>query len=137
MNLHNAFHNLNWLAILLAAVSSFALGFLWYSVLFAKRWMKENGFSDDFNKDANMLKIFGLSFLLMLFAAFTLALFIGRGVGAHYGAMVGFHAGLGFAFTMIGVIYLFERKSLALFLINGCYSVVSLTIMGLIIGLMQ
>jgi hypothetical protein len=137
MNLHNAFQNLNWLAILLASVSAFALGFLWYSILFAKRWAKETGITEDSNKDANMLKIFGLSFLLMVFAAFTLALFIGKGAGAHFGVMIGFHAGLGFAFTFTGVIYLFERKSLALFLIDGCYAVVSLTIMGLIIGLMQ
>jgi hypothetical protein len=137
MNMQNAFQNLNWLAILLASVSAFALGFVWYSLLFAKRWAKENGFTEDSNKDANMLKIFGLSFLLMVFAAFTLALFIGKGAGAFNGVMDGFHAGLGFAFTFIGVIYLFERKSLALFLINGCYSVVSLTLMGLIIGLIQ
>jgi hypothetical protein len=137
MNLHNAFQNLNWLAILLASVSAFALGFLWYSVLFAKRWAKENGLTEDSNKEANMLKIFGLSFLLMVFAALTLALFIGKGAGLINGLTDGFHAGLGFAFTFIGVIYLFERRSLALFLINGCYSVVSLTIMGLIIGLMQ
>lgn len=137
MNLHNAIQNLNWLAIILASVSAFALGFLWYSVLFAKRWAKENGFTEESNKDANMLKIFGLSFLLMILAAITLAMFTGKGAGAHYGAANGFHAGIGFAFTFIGVTYLFERKSLALFLINGCYSVVSLTLMGLIIGLMQ
>jgi len=134
--MQNAFQNLNWLAILLASVSAFALGFLWYSVLFVKRWMKENGFTEDTNKDANMLKIFGLSFLLMVFAAFNLAMFIGKG-GAHFGAMAGFLAGVGWVFTFLGVTYLFERRSLALFLINGCYSVVSLTIMGLIIGLMQ
>jgi hypothetical protein len=137
MNLHNSFQNLNWLAILLASVSAFMLGFLWYSLLFAKRWAKENGITEDSNKEANMLKIFGLSFLLMVFAAFTLALFIGKAAGLHHGIMIGFHAGLGFAFTFLGVTYLFERRSLALFLINGCYSVVSLTIMGLIIGVMQ
>ena len=137
MNLHNSFHNLNWLAIIIASVSAFALGFLWYSILFAKRWAKENGFNENSNKDVNMLKIFGLSYLLMVLASITLAMFTGAGAGAHHGAANGFHAGLGFAFTFIGVTYLFERKSLALFLINGCYSVVSLTIMGLIIGLIQ
>lgn len=135
--MQNAFQNLNWLAILLASVSAFALGFLWYSVLFAKRWMKENGFTEDTNKEANMLKIFGLSFLLMVFAAFNLAMFLGKGAGIHYGVMAGFLAGFGWVFTFMGVTYLFERKSLALFLINGCYCVVSLTLMGLIIGLMQ
>ncbi len=137
MNMQNAFQNLNWLSIVLAAVSSFFLGFLWYSVLFTKRWMKENNFTPESQKGANMLKIFGLSFLLMIFAAFNLAMFIGKGAGAAFGSMAGFLAGLGWVFTFLGVIYLFERKSLSLFLINACYSVLSLTIMGLIIGLMQ
>jgi hypothetical protein len=137
MNMQNAFQNLNWLAIVIASVSAFALGFVWYSLLFSKRWMKENNFTEESNKDANMLKIFGLSFLLMLFAAFMLAMFIGKGSGAVFGTMAGFMAGLGWVLTFFGVVYLFEKKTLALFLINGLYSVLSLTIMGLIIGLMQ
>jgi hypothetical protein len=137
MEMQNAFQNLNWLAIILAALSSFLLGFLWYSILFSKRWMKENGFTSDSMKDANMLKIFGLSFLFMLFASFMLALFIGNDAGAGFGASAGLLAGLGWVFTFLGVIYLFERRSLALFLINACYSVVSLTVMGLLIGLIQ
>jgi hypothetical protein len=137
MEMQNAFQNLNWLAIILAALSSFLLGFLWYSILFSKRWMKENGFTSDSMKDANMLKIFGLSFLFILFASFMLALFIGNDAGAGFGASAGLLAGLGWVFTFLGVIYLFERRSLALFLINACYSVVSLTVMGLLIGLIQ
>ncbi len=137
MNIQTAFTNLNWLAILLASISAFALGFIWYSLIFSKRWMKENNFTAESNKEANMLKIFGLSFLLMFFAAFILALFIGKGSGVVFGAMAGFMAGIGWVFTFIGVVYLFERRSLALFLINSLYSVLSLTIMGLIIGLMQ
>jgi hypothetical protein len=137
MDMQNAFQNLNWLGIALAALSAFMLGFLWYSVLFSKRWMKENGFTEESLKDANMLKIFGLSFLLMVFAAFILAMFIGQGRGIMFGTMAGFHAGIGWVFTFMGVTYLFERRSLALFLINAGYSVISLTIMGLVIGLMQ
>ncbi len=137
MDMQNAFQNLNWLGILLASVSAFLLGFVWYSILFQKRWMKENGFTAESMKGANMLKIFGLSFLLMFFAAFNLAMFVGKDAGASFGTMAGFLAGFGWVFTFMGVTYLFERKPLALFLINGCYSVVSLTLMGLIIGVMQ
>ena len=138
MNMQNALQNLNWLAILVAAVSAFILGFLWYSpMIFAKRWMKENNFTEESMKNANMLKIFGLSFLLMLFASFNLAMFVGKNPGALFGTMAGFLAGLGWVFTFMGVTYLFERKSLALFLINSCYSVISLTLMGLIIGVWQ
>ena len=137
MDMQNAFQNLNWLAIILSSVSAFLLGFVWYSLLFQNRWMKENGFTQESMKGANMLKIFGLSFLLMVFAAFNLAMFVGKGAGLQFGAIAGLLAGIGWVFTFMGVTYLFERKSFALLLINGGYSVVSLTIMGLIIGVMQ
>ena len=39
--------------------------------------------------------------------------------------------------AFVGVHYLFERKPFALWLVNGGYSVVALTIMGLIIGAWQ
>jgi len=138
MDMQNAFQNLNWAAIAVAAVSAFALGGLWYSpLLFAKRWMKESGISKEDAENANMVKTFGLSFILSLVSSFFLALFIGADAGAGFGAMAGFMAGLGWVFTFIGIIYLFEQKSLALFLINSLYSVAALTLMGLIIGMWQ
>jgi hypothetical protein len=137
MDMQNAFQNLNWLAIIVAALSAFMLGFIWYSLLFSKRWMKENGFTEESMKGANMVKIFGLSLLAMIFASFNLAMFVGKDTGASFGALAGFLAGFGWVFTFMGVTYLFERKSLALFLINAGYSVVSLTVMGLIIGIWQ
>lgn len=138
MDMSNAFNNLNWLAIIVAALSGFIIGGLWYSpLLFSKRWMKENGFSEDSPRKANMAMIFGLSAVLLFVASFFLAMFIGTGAGAVGGATAGFLAGFGWVFTYLGVIYLFESKTLALFLINALYSIVSLTIMGLIIGVWQ
>lgn len=136
--MQNAFHNLNWLAIIVAAVSAFVLGGLWYSpLMFVKRWMKETGITEESTKKANMFKIFGLAFVLSLIASFFLAMFIGAEAGAGFGAMAGFMAGLGWVFTFMGISYLFESRTLAHFLINSTYSVVSLTIMGLIIGVWQ
>ena len=38
MDMQNAFQNLNWLAITVAAVSAFILGSLWYStIMFGKK----------------------------------------------------------------------------------------------------
>jgi hypothetical protein len=138
MDMQNAFQNLNWLAIIVAAVSAFALGSLWYSpVMFAKRWMKESGVTEESAKNANMVKLFGLAFLLSLIASFFLAMFIGADAGAGFGALAGFMAGLGWVFTFMGIIYLFEQKTMAHFLINSLYSVASLTIMGFVIGIWQ
>lgn len=138
MNMQNAFQNLNWLAIVVAAVSVFVLGGLWYSpLMFVKRWMKETGITEESTKKTNMLKVFGLAFILSLMASFFLAMFIGARAGIGFGAMAGFMAGLGWVFTFMGISYLFESRTFVHFLINSMYSVVSLTIMGAIIGVWQ
>lgn len=138
MDMQNAFQNLNWLAILVAAVSAFILGSLWYSpLMFAKRWMKETGITEESTKNTNMIKLFSFAFILSLIASFFLAMFIGAEAGAGFGALAGFMAGLGWVFTFMGISYLFEARSLVHFLINSIYSVASLTIMGFIIGIWQ
>jgi hypothetical protein len=138
MNMQNALQNLNWLAIIVAAISAFLLGGLWYSpLMFVKRWMKETGITEESAKNSNMIKIFGIAFVLSFIASFFLAMFIGPGAGAGFGALAGFMAGLGWVFTFMGISYLFESRTLAHFLINAGYSVVSLTVMGFIIGIWQ
>jgi hypothetical protein len=138
MNIQNAFQNLNWLAIIVAAISAFLLGGLWYSpVMFLKHWAKEAGIAMDPAKRTNMLRTFAVSFLLSFIASFFLAMFIGPKAGAVFGALAGFMAGFGWVFTFMGISYLFESRSLAHFLINALYSVASMTIMGLIIGMWQ
>jgi hypothetical protein len=138
MDMQNAFQNLNWPAIIVAAISAFVLGALWYSpLLFVKRWMKETGVTQESARESNMVMLFGLSFVLSIVASFFLAMFIGPGAGAGSGALAGFMAGIGWVFTFMGIIYLFERRTLAHFLINSMYCVASLTIMGLIIGVWQ
>jgi hypothetical protein len=126
---------LNIWAVLVAAVSTFLIGGLWYSpAVFGKAWMRENGFTEESMKGSNMLKIFGLAFLLALVASVNLAMFLGEKTDASMGAFYGFLAGFGWVATFVGTHYLFERKSFTLFLINAGYSVVALTVMGLIIG---
>jgi hypothetical protein len=138
MDMQNAFQNLSWLAIIVAAVSAFLLGSIWYSpLMFLNRWMKELGITKDSTKKVSMVKLFSLAFILSFIASLFLAMFIGSNAGAGFGALAGFMAGIGWVFTFMGINYLFESKTMALFLINAMYSVTSLTIMGLIIGVWQ
>lgn len=126
---------LNYFAILVSALSTFLIGGIWYSpALFGKAWMIENGFTEESLKGSNMVKIFGLSFILGLVAAINLAFFIGEESRPLIGALWGFLAGFGWVATFIGTHYLFERRSFRLFLINAGYSIVALTIMGLILA---
>jgi hypothetical protein len=125
----------NWLAIIVGALSTFFIGGIWYSpAVFGKAWMKENGFTEESMKGSNMVKIFGLAFVLALVASVNLAMFLGPDMDVTMGAFYGFLAGFGWVATFVGTHYLFERKSFRLILINAGYSIVSLTIMGAIIG---
>lgn len=127
--------HLNIWAVLVAALSTFLIGGLWYSpALFGKAWMRENGFTEEKMKNANMVKIFGLAFFLALIAAVNLAMYMAEENRPEMGAFWGFLAGFGWVATFVGTHYLFERKSFTLFLINAGYSVVALTIMGAIIA---
>jgi hypothetical protein len=122
-------------AVLVAALSTFLIGGLWYSpALFGKAWMKENGFTEEGMKNSNMVKIFGLAFFLAVIAAVNLAMFMGPEDKPAMGALWGFLAGFGWVATFVGTHYLFERRSFRLFLINAGYSIVSLTLMGVILA---
>jgi hypothetical protein len=129
--------DVNWLAVIAAAVSSFVLGGLWYSALFAKAWQNAAGLSDGQIKSGNMPLIFGGSFVLALIASASFAVFLGSEADAMTGAMYGFTAGLCWVSASFGINYLFERKGLTLFLINGGYHTLQFTLIGLILGAWQ
>ena len=123
-------------AILVAALASFLLGGLWYSpLLFAKAWQREAGLSDEQIRSANMGLIFGLAFVLCLIASFVFAMFLGPRPPLALGLGAGFAAGLCWVSASFGINYLFERKSLKLFLINGGYHTLQFTLIGLILAL--
>lgn len=106
--------SLNLLAILVAALTSFVIGGLWYSpILFGKAWMQENGLTDDELK-GKMGLIFGTTFVLALIIAFNLAAFLGPEATFSWGLTAGALAGIGWVAAAIGILYLFERKSMRL-----------------------
>ncbi|HXN95352.1 MAG TPA: DUF1761 domain-containing protein, partial [Candidatus Acidoferrales bacterium] len=136
------FHHLNWLAVLVAAISTMVVGFLWYSpLLFAKAWMREMGY--DPNDKAGMEEMkktagpaYAGSFLASLISAFTLALFLHwlRAEGLHFGLIVGFHVWLGFVATVQLTGVLFMKQSMKLFAINTGYQLVCYLVMGAILA---
>ncbi len=126
---------LNYLAILVAAISTFVLGGVWYApFLFGNAWMKENNFTQDDLKDGSA-RIFGGAFILALLMAFNLAAFIGTESDVTFGVFAGLAAGLGWVAFAMGITYLFERKSFRLWAINAGYHVIAFTIMGAILGI--
>ena len=123
-------------AVIAAAFSTFVLGGLWYSpVLFAKAWQREVGLTDADAARSNMVLIFGLAFVLSLLAALVFALFLGPRPSLMLGLGAGFAAGLGWVASSFGINYLFARRSLKLFLIDGGYHTLQFTLIGLILAL--
>ena len=125
----------NYLAVGLAALSAFLIGGLWYSALFARPWARFTGQSEETLKSGNMAVIFGGSFVLNLIAAYVLAMFV-AGMSVEHAALAGLAVGLAWVATALGVTYLFERRPLGLWLINGGYQIVQFTVMGAILGAM-
>lgn len=124
--------SINWLAVLVATISTFVIGAIWYGPLFGKAWMKENSFSEEDLKNANMGKIYGTAFVLELIMAINLAFFL-HGLPVAEGALYGFFTGFGWVAMAIGVNYLFSRNSVKLWFIDSFYFVVSFTLMGAIL----
>jgi hypothetical protein len=125
----------NFAAIFVAALMSFAIGGLWYSpLLFARAWMKETGLTEQKTKDAPMGRTFGLAAVASLVMAFNLAAFIGPKASLGFGLFAGAAAAIGWVAMSLGVIYLFEQRSLKLWLINSGYQVIAYTLMGGLIG---
>lgn len=152
---------LNFLAIVAAALSSFVVGFIWYNPkVFGTIWMNEIGMTNIKAKQANMFKIFGLTFIFALLFASFIPLITNHEIGAFqlaganekdealvafqkvhggqfrdfkHGALHGFIGGLFFALPIIGTNALFEQKSFKYILITAGYWIIVMTFMGAII----
>lgn len=95
--------------------------------------MREAGLREDELRKA-VGKTFAGAFIMSLIAATNLAFFLGPKATITWGATAGALAGVGWAATSLATIYLFERRSRTLILIDAGYLAVSYTVMGAIIG---
>ena len=129
--------DINWLAVLAAALSMFALGAVWYSpALFARPWQRAAGLTDAQLQAGNPLLIFGIAFVLSMLMAVNLAFFLaGPATTLGFALAASLAAGLGWAAFSTAMLALFERRPLAYSLINGGYLTLGFLLMGLILGL--
>lgn len=138
--------NINFIAILVAVVANFILGFIWYTPLFGKAWANEMGFDTSIKPTgAEMAK----GMIFMVIGNFFLAY-----VFAHNIAAWSFVPGmedmsptvsimntaiftwLGFYLPVDIGIVTWEKKSWKLFFINTGYHFVMLLVASLILTLM-
>ena len=130
---------LNWLAIVLATVVFFAVGAVWYSALFARAWQREVGLTtEQLTGGRNMLLIMGTCLLLEFVVVLMLGhLFARIQPGDHAKMMMASGFGLAIMAPAIGINYLYQRKSLKLFLIDAGHFVVGMTAVGLVFVLLD
>jgi hypothetical protein len=128
--------HVNWFAVVAAALAAFVVGGVWYSpLLFVKAWKAEVGVPEDAKASlSSMAPQFAGTLVLSIVQAGMFAIFLGSQTPA-MGAAYGFAAGLCWVAAAFGVNYLYEGRSLRLWLINGGYNVVIFTLYGLILSL--
>ena len=127
----------HWLAVLVAGLSGFAVGGVWYGPLFLKPWLAAEGKTKEEMGGGHPLKVFGLAFLCNLFSAFILDHVFGTygNPAMHESLLVAFGVALGFVVPAYGVNYLFAGRRLKLFLIDAGYWIVTYLVMGAVLVL--
>ncbi|MEK9178617.1 MAG: DUF1761 domain-containing protein [Patescibacteria group bacterium] len=133
----------NYIAVLVASIAGMVVGFVWYhpSVL-GKPWMRLSGRTKESleKEKKDMPKVYGISYLLALVTAYvlfhvmTLSLNFFNYAPLMTGLTSAFWMWLGFIMPVQLTGHLFGDKNWKLFGINTGYQLVSLLIMGLVLG---
>ena len=126
--------DLNFYAILLAAVSSFMLGGIWYGPLFKDRWCRAAGVDPD-KPQGHPARVFGVSFVLSLIAATVFAWLVGPSPDLPFAIGMGLAIGLGWVATSFGINYQFAGRPFVLWAIDAGYHTLQFALYGLILGL--
>ena len=127
--------DVNWLAVVLAALAGFVVGGIWYGPVMGKKWMGAVGLSEEQVRQGNMGMIYGGAFAFSLLASWTLAhtfASYAQDLSIPVKVMTAFGVALGFIVPAIGTNYLFSQKSKALFLIDAGYWLLFYIAMGLV-----
>jgi hypothetical protein len=130
------FADINWLAVLVAAIAYFGLGAIWYSFLFQKKWIEYQKIDvNDPEMKKGVAATMFTSFLLMVVATIGLAILVERLdlSLAISGIKLGLLTGLFFSLTSISISYLYTKKPAGLHLINGMYHVVGQILASIIL----
>ena len=126
----------NLTAVIVAAVSSFVLGGLWYSkALFGAMWSREAGDMRKAGEGGHRARVFGAAFVFALIAAFAYAIVVPVPNSPGQAAVLGLIVGAGIVATSFGINYQFGNRPFALWLIDAGYHTLQFALYGLIIGL--
>jgi Protein of unknown function (DUF1761) len=130
--------DLNWAAIIVAALVPIILGALWYSnALFAEPWMRAVG------RTKEELTGAGLGFVIGIVSALLMSYTLARIVrwaevdDLWNGALVGLLVWLGLVATVLAATTYFGGRPRSLWVINAGYQLVALVVVGALHGVWE
>lgn len=131
----------NYLAVVLAMVSSMVVGMIWYAKpVFGNKWFKLVGMTDEKAKKGSG-KAIAVTVVVSLITAYVLAhvAFLSNQFFKDSflmdAVMTSFWMWLGFVVTRFVTHDAFEQRPAALTVMNSAHELVTLLVMGLVIGL--
>lgn len=126
---------LNYLAVATTGIVLFLIGGVWY-MLFSRQWSAATGIAASQVGPGKNAYVYVVALAAALLAAYALARIIAWRAhpSAGDGAMIGILLGVLIFAPLTLMDYGFERRPLALFLVNTGYVVVALTAGGAILG---
>lgn len=154
---------MNFLALIVAAVSALFIGFIWYNPkVFGNAWMNASGVTEEQIKGSSIAKNFTLALLFAFLLSLALQGIVIHQMGAFaliggdpanalpsyeafitdystayrtfkHGALHGVLTGIFIALPILGTNALFERKGAKYIFVNAGYWVITLGVMGAII----
>lgn len=134
--MHNL-SQLNWIAVIVAALAGYLPGAIWYSPIgFLRPWARELGI--DLNnppKRKNVGFKVAIGVLPALAAATVFALILGHPVGLHHALVMAVAVAGAFISTSFALQYLYESRSPTFWLINSGFHMLQYLIMGLVLSL--
>jgi len=131
---------INWLAVLLAAVSSMVVGAIWYAKpVFGKRWMRLSGITDEMVKGTAVVPLI-VTFVVSFFTAAVLA--GSAAIAQHFyegnfllnAVLTAVILWIGFTASRMITHDLFDRRPSSLTVLNLAHELVTVVVMGFIIG---
>lgn len=132
--------DVNWLAVVLAALAGFVVGGLWYGPIMGKSWMAAVGKTEDDLKNSNPLKTYGVTFMLALLASWTLAhtfASYAKELSVTVKILTAFGVALGFILPALWTNYNFQDAKRPLYWIDGAYWLLFYTAMGAVHAFMS
>ena len=125
--------SINYIAVIVAAISSFIIGGLWYSpALFLNQWLKDMQLEkQDYGHPG---KTFGIAFVFTLGIAVLMSTFVDSSMGLVDGALFGVKIGIGFVLCSFGINYQFANRPFRALAIDGGYHTIQFAVIGMILG---